>query len=330
MQKILIALLTITTTVGAWLAYNYHDQLASKDAQIATLTAERDKARAGEKAALAALDPLNENIARLTRERDRLQAMANRPPEFPPGGPMPPPGGPNGGPPTLEGMMAMFKTAAGKKMLHNQSTSMVRMQYAALAKKMNLSPQDSTVLMGLLADRQTALASARLSSGGDPAQTAAQISAVESEFGDKIKATLGEEGYGQFTEYEKSAEEQGAVSMFEDQFSSAGIPLDGTQKESLVQVMASEREKSEASPFDPTKNDPNTVLTALKDDATFSAWEKQQADYQNRVLQSASKTLTPDQVNTLRQVMEQKTEQQKNGLQIFKTTGVPPPPPPTK
>ena len=40
-----------------------------------------------------------------------------------------------------------------------------------------------------------------------------------------------------------------------------------------------------------------------------------------------SGALTPDQVDTLKKTLDEKTERQKAGLQVFKTTGVPPPPP---
>lgn len=332
MQKILIALLTVTTAVGAWLALQYRDQLGLKDAQIAALTNERDAARAAEKAALAADDLSRENIDRLTRERDRLLAQAKAQPPMANPGAMPPPGPGGGEPgrPDFSGMLAMMKSPEGQKMMQNRSASMVRTRYAELAKRLKLSPQDSTVLMGLLADRQTALTSARINSGGSSEKSAAQVSAIEGEFSEKLKGMLGEEAFGQLGEYEKSVEERGMVSNFEDQFNSAGTPLEATQKESLIQLMATEREKSPANPFDPSKNDPTTVLNALKDDTTFSAWEKQQQEYQTRVLQAAAKTLTPDQVNTLKQTLEQKTERDKGSLQMFKTTGVPPPPPPTK
>ena len=331
MQRILIIILTLTTTVGTWLAFQYHDQLSAKEAKIATLTDERDAARAGEKTAIAKLDPLNENIERLMRERDRLlaQAKEQRPPNFGPGGAMPP-GGPGGGTANFGGVAAMLQTPEGKKMFRNQSANMVRSQYSEFVKRMKLSPQDSTVLLGLLTDRHAALVSARMSVGGDATQSAAQVSAIEGEFSDKLKATLGEDGASQLNEYEKAVPERMAVNQLEDQFNSAGTPLDTTQKEGLIQLMQTEREKSPANPLDPMKSDPNTVLNLLKDDTTLATWEKQQQDYQNRVLQAAAKTLTPDQVNTLKQSLEQKTEREKTGLQMFKTTGTPPPPPPTK
>jgi len=251
------------------------------------------------------------------------------PPGFPPGGPMPPPGpgGPEGGGPNLGGLIAMLKTPEGKKMFQNQSASMVRAQYSELAKRLKLSPQDTTVFMGLLADRQTALASARISSGGN---SAAEVSAIESDFNGKLKSVLGEAGFNQYNDYEQSVPERMAVTQFADQFNSAGTPLDTNQKENLIQLMQSEREKSPANPFDPAKNDPNTVLNLLKNDTTLSTWEQQQQDYQNRVLQAATSTLTPDQVNTLKQVLEQKTQQDKTALQMFKATGTPPPNPPPR
>ena len=161
MHRILTALLAVVSVIGGWLAFDYHSRLAARDTQIAALTAERDAARAAEKAALAGVDPLKENIERLTRERDRLLAQAKmaNPADSPPGGPTPPrgPGGMEGRP-NLNGLAAMLSTPEGKKMFQAQSANVVRNQYSELAKRMKLSPQDTTVLMGLLADRQTALA----------------------------------------------------------------------------------------------------------------------------------------------------------------------------
>ena len=332
MHRILTAVLAVISVVGVWLAFDYRSRLAAKDRQIAGLTAERDAALAAEKTALAGMDPLKENIDRLTRERDRLQAqakMANAP-GFPPGGPMPPQGPGMEGRPNLNGLAAMLSTPEGKKMFQAQSANVARNQYSELARRMKLSPQDTTVLMGLLADRQTALATARATSGGNTAEAAAKVSAIKDEFNDKLTATLGENGMNEFNQYDQSVPERMAVNQFAEQFDSAGTPLAATQKEGLIELMKSEKEKSPPNPFDPAKSDPNTILSLLKDDKTFGTWETQQQDYQNRVLQSAAKTLSPDQVNTLKTVLDQKMQQDKSALQMFKTTGNPPPNPPPR
>lgn len=333
MHRILTALLAFVAIVGGWLAYDYRARLAAKDAQITALIAERDAARAAEKSALAGMDPLKENIERLIRERDRLQAQAKIPSEqgSAPEGSMPPrgPAG-NEGRPNLGGLAAMLSTPEGKKMFQVQSASVVRNQYSELAKRMKLSPQDTTVLMGLLADRQTALATARATSGGNPAETAAKMSAIRDEFSEKIKATLGESGASEFNEYEQTVPERMAVNQIAEQFNSAGTPLETTQKEALIQLMKTEKENSPPNPFDPQKSDPNTILSLLKDDKTFSAWQTQQQEYQNRVLQSAAKTLSPDQVSTLKSVLDQKMQQDTSAMQMFKATGNPPPNPPPR
>lgn len=330
MQRILIAILTVTMAICAWLAYDYRGQLGAKDAQIAALAAERDNERTNARKALADQDTLRDNIERLTRERERLLAQQRepQPPGFPPSGGPPGPGGPMPGGPGFGGIAAMLQTPEGKKMFRNQSASVVRNQYADFIRKRKLSPQDSEVLINLLADRHSALAGARAASGGDTAQFASQSAAIEGEFSDKLRATLGDQGLDELNDYDKSIPERSALSQIEDQFSSAGTPLDATQKESLIQLMQAEREKSPANPLDPMKSEPGNVLNLLKDDSTLPTWEKQQLDYNQRVLQAAASTLTPDQVNTLKESLAQKLEREKAGLQIFKTTGAPPSPPP--
>ncbi len=332
MHRILTALLAVVSVIGGWLAYDYRSRLVAKETQIANLTAERDAARAAEKAALAGIDPLKENIDRLTRERDRLLAQAQVPnsPDSPPGNQPPRPPGGMEGRPNFGGLAAMLSTPEGRKMFQAQSANVVRNQYTELARRMKLSPQDTTVLMGLLADRQTAIATARATAGGNVAGVTEKLSAIRSEFNGKISATLGEANMTDFSQYEQSVPERMAVNQFSEQFDSAGTPLEGAQKEGLIQLMQSEKEKSPANPFDPAKNDPGSILTLLKDDKTFSTWETQQQDYQNRVLQTAAKTLTPDQVNTLKTVLDQKLQQDKTALQMFKATGNPPPNPPPR
>jgi hypothetical protein len=328
MQRILIVLLSVSTAVAGWFAFDYSKQLRQRDTQIATLTAERDTARAAERAAIADADPLKENIERLKRERDRLLALSKSSGLQPPP-PQPPPGfgGPNPGGMMQSPMAAMLKSPEGRQMISNRTAARVKSQYTELARRLKLPPQDTDVLLSLLADRQTAILNARVNSGGNAADLASQTASIQSEFDEKLKATLGEEGFDQYNQYEQTVEARTAVNQLEGQFSSAGLPLEATQKENLIQLLSEETKKSPANPFDPTKNDPTSVLNALKDDAAIENWVQQQQDFQNRVIQSASKTLTPDQVTTLQQSLQQKAERDKMGLQMFKTTGTPPPPP---
>ncbi len=332
MHRILTAFLALVSVVGVWMAFDYRSRVLARESQITSLTAERDAALAAEKNALAGIDPLKENIDRLTRERDRLLAQAKSAnfPDSPPGGPPRP--GPMGadGRPNLNGLAAMLSTPEGKKMFQARASNVVRNQYSEFARRMKLSPQDSTVLMGLLADRQTAIATARATLGAGSTEGTAKVNAIRAEFNDKLSATLGEANLDEFNQYEQSVPERMAVGQFAEQFDTAGTPLEGAQKEGLIQLMQSEKANSPENPLDPNKKDPAAILSLLRDDKTFATWETQQQDYQNRVLQAAAKTLTPDQVSTLKTVLDQKMQQDKTALQMFKTTGNPPPNPPPR
>lgn len=324
MQRFLIVFLALTTAAGGWFAWQYRAQIADKDRQIALLAAERDTARAAAQAALADTDPLRENIERLTKERDRLQAQAQ---SAPPGPPQPPgmmPGGPR---PGFGPMGAMAKTEEGRKFIRAQVATRVNRNYAELSRRLKLSPQDSGVLMGLLADRQAALNIARASSSGNSAELASQTAAIQAEFDEKLRATLGDQGFDQYSEYEETVQDRAAVGQLEEQFSAAGVQLEPAQKESLIQLMNQERKNSPENPFDPSKSDPSSVLNLVKDDAVFNNWVQSQQDYQNRVLKAASGTLSPDQLATLQQSLQQRSEQERNMLQMARTTGTLPPPP---
>jgi len=326
MQRVALILLAIGTAVAGGLSFHYHSELSARDARIAALTAERDAARGAEKSALDETAPLRENVERLTAERDRLKAgsasaatdsaktaaapaNANKNPEGAKG--------------MMSGMAKMFQTEDGKKMLRSQTAMVVKMQYGDLARKLNLSQQDADQIMGLLADRQTALAgnSFAAMSGGTPddaklKEITDKATATRSEYDAKLKAVLGDDGFAQLQTYDKSIGERMMLSQIEPQFSAAGSPLDPGQKDQLLQIMSAERQNSPPSPFAAGNNDPAAAMSALKDEAAVDKWMQQEQDYQRRVLQAATATLNPDQINTLQQGFQQMTEMQKFGLKM--------------
>ncbi|MEQ1853530.1 MAG: hypothetical protein ABMA01_18280, partial [Chthoniobacteraceae bacterium] len=110
--------------------------------------------------------------------------------------------------------------------------------------------------------------------------------------------------------------ERMVLSQLEPQFSAAGAPLEGTQKDALLQIMNQERAKQPKSPFSANNTDPTAAITAMKDEAAVETWMQQEQQFQQRVLQSAAGTLNPDQINTLRQGFQQQTEMQKFGLKM--------------
>lgn len=346
MQRILLIILTVSTAVAGWLAFDYHQRLSDRDAKIAALTIERDAARSAEKNAVDQTAPLKENIQRLTAERDRLKTVANASAEPEPTPAQPAPGTEPGasGKEIFGGMAKMLQSEEGKKMMRAQTTMVVKMQYTELAKRLKLSPQESDQLMGLLADRQNALTADAMGAftGTQPdeaslKQLSEKAEASRKEYDEKLKTTLGDERFKQLQAYEKSVGERMMMTQFEPQLAAAGAPLEAAQKEQLIEIMSAERLKSPPSVFDAntSQKDP-AAFNALKDDAAVDRWMQQEQDFQRRVLQSATKALNPDQINALQQAFQQTSEMQKFGLkmsrEMFSAKGTPgdaPPPPPT-
>ena len=327
MQRLLTVLFAACTAVAVWFAYQNRAELSAKNALIAELTAERDAARTAEKAVREDTAPLRENVERLTSERDRLKdekptsaIVATDPPKTA-AAKQPEDGGKS----MMGGFAKMFQSEDGKKMLRSQTAMLVKMQYTDLAKKLNLSPQEAELVMGLLADRQVAGAvdgiaalsgetmdEARLKEISD--KTAASRKEVDA----KLKAALGEDRFKELETYDRSIGERMVMTQLEPQFAAAGSPLDSTQKDQLLQIMSDERLKSPKTAFDSNgagKN-PFVGMNALKDEAAVEKWIQGEQDYQRRVLQAATKTLNPDQINALQQGFQQQAEMQKFGLKM--------------
>ena len=339
MKRSLTPIFAVLALVAGAIAWMQYDNAAKLRQQIASLTAERDAALK-EQADLARLKTAagiaQENIARLTAERDAALARAKSLP--PAGAPPPPPGIPQpgeekGGNGMMEGIAKMFSTEEGRKMMRSQMTMGLKMQYGSLAKDLKLDPKVADQVLSLLGDRQAALTEATFAAmkNGtlDEAATkeiAAKSEVLQKEYDAKLKAVLGDTGMSQLHDYERTLGDRMMLNMHEQQFSAAGAPLGDTQRDSLLQIMKDERLKTPASAFDASNaGDTSKTMAAIRDDAAVANWLKQEEDYQRRVLQAATQTLNPDQVNALQESFKQQLEMQRFGVkmskEMFKGTG---------
>ena len=329
MQRILLIVFAAGSAIAGGLAYHFHSELSAKELQIAALTVERDAARSAEKTARNDSAPLRENVERLIAERDRLKSEQPTPATLAADSAKPAPAPPEPGKPEdgakgmMGGMAKMFQTEEGKKMLRSQTGMMIKMQYADLARKLKLSPQESEQIMNLITDRQVAQAGdgfAAFSGGSmDEAkmkEIGEKADASRKEYDAKMKAVLGDERFEQMQGYDRTIGERMMLGQIEPQFNAAGAPLAAEQKDQLLQIMSEERAKLPPTPFDANSKNPSAALNAMQDEATVDRWLKQEQDYQQRVLQAATKALNPDQINTLQQGFQQMSEMQKFGLKM--------------
>ncbi len=345
MQRVLTALLAVAALAGSGFAYHFYDQIAGLSDQIAALANERDAARAAEKLAMkeaadlkAVAESVKENIARLTAERDQAKVEAKKAAPIPAvvagAEATPAEGGKGEGKDFMKGLSKMFEGEEGKKMLRMQSTMAVKMMYGDLAKELKLSPKDADLVMEMLADRQGMLTTAGMSvmSGGEEAGK--KINELKKEEDAKLKAVLGEDGFKQLEGYERTLGDRMMLQQFEGQFSTAGAPLVGQQKQDLLAVMKQERAKTPVSPLSQNMSgDPSAGIAAMKDDSAIASWQKNEEDYQNRVLQNATRALNPDQINALKKAFEQQRTMMefgmKMGREMFKSKEASPPPSPS-
>ena len=330
MKRSLTPIFAVLALVAGAIAWMQFDNAAKLRLQIASAGAERDaaqKAQAEIARLKAAADIAQENIARLTAERDAALARAK---SLPSGGPpmpgAPQPPGEKGGNGMMQGIAKMFSTEEGRKMMRSQTSMQLKMMYGSLAKDLKLDPKVADQVLALLGDRQAALMEttfAAMNGGGmDGAATkeiAAKSQALQKEYDGKLKAVLGDAGISQLHDYERTLGDRMMLNMHEQQFATAGVPLELAQRDSLLQIMQAERLKTPPSAFDASNaGDASKTMAALRDDAAVESWLKQEEDYQRRVLQAATQTLNPDQVNTLQESFKQQLEMQRFGVKMSK------------
>jgi cell division protein FtsB len=332
LPAVLVAL-ALAAGVFAWVQYSGASSLRQ---QIADSTAAREAALKATQAAEAELarvkaesELAKENIARLTAERDAALARAKSAPvaaTSPEAPGVPKPGSDTGGKGMMEGFAKMFSTEEGKKMMRAQMSMAMKMQYGSLAKDLKLDPKVADQVLGLLADRQAAISEAAfgaMKNGTlDEAATkemAEKSSALKNEYDEKLKAVLGDEGMAQMKDYERTLGDRMMLAMHEQQFAAAGSALEQPQRDGLLQVMKEERMKTPPNAFDMTnQGDPAKQMAAMRDDAAVENWLKQEEAYQQRVLQSSTRVLNPDQVNTLRESFKQQLDMQRFGIKMSK------------
>jgi hypothetical protein len=329
-RTILLALLAAGALTYAivqhWETTDRNAQIAGLNKQLAEARGMLRQAEAGRDAALADLQSQKDNIGRLTAERDAARSKLKSGDVAASDSSAGSNGSAGKQPSAGEGMKAlskMFESEEGRKMMKSQMTMMTRMQYADLARLLKLSPQDADQIMALLADRQSALSEESFKFMGEgkldeagAKEMQAKAAAVKKEYDEKLRAMLGEEKFQQMQDYEKTLGDRMMMTQYEQQFSSAGVPLQAGQRDQLLAIMAQERKNTPPSPFDTTGQNPGKGWNLMNDDAAIERYFQQEQEYQKRVLAAATKTLNPDQVNALQQAFQQFADMQKFGIKM--------------
>lgn len=118
-------------------------------------------------------------------------------------------------------------------------------RYAALFKKLNLSPADLERFKNLLVEKQSAvmdvMAAARSQglTGRESRDEIRQlVQDTQAEIDGNIRTTIGDASFAQYKNYEATLPQRGVVSQLEKRLSYSPTPLSDTQAEQLVQILA--------------------------------------------------------------------------------------------
>jgi hypothetical protein len=188
--------------------------------------------------------------------------------------------------------------------------STIRQNYPGLAEELGLNANETDQLFELLAQNQMEQ-SATLTmvlNGGQPDQAAMAEAnrnrqALQRQLTDSLQNMLGDARYSQWQNYQRTQGQRVQASSYATQLAQAGVPMSTSQNKALVDVLIAEQRSMQADTVqlgrmvDPSN--PATRADAQK------ALADRRAQSNQRILDAAAGTLTPQQINVLREQFAQ-------------------------
>ncbi len=244
----LIALLALTTIGGALLSWQQYAELGElravamnpdERADLQTRAWDLEKLNKQLRDQLAAQRPAGDAAEALL-----AAASGEAPPDRRDRGGRGGPGGTN----PLQQFAALRELMAKPEvqaLMSVQQKAAVEARYAALFKNLNLTPAQADKLKTVLADRQTTMQdvmSAALDQGLDPRRDREAyqklMEGARADVNASIKAVIGDNGFAQFENYEKTIPQRNIVNQLQQRLSYSDTPLTSTQADQLVQILA--------------------------------------------------------------------------------------------
>lgn len=254
-QTLLVALFALTTLGGGVLAWQQYGELVELRASAMNRDERADMQKRVwdlEKNLRELQDQLAAARARPSDGADALLAAATdgEPPSGERegrGGRGDPRGG-RGGNPMQQALAVrdLMSKPEVQAMLSLQQKAAVEARYGALFRTLNLTPEQTDKLKGLLADRSntrmdvmSAAQEQGIDSRSNPEEVRKLFTAAQNELNNSIKAVVGENGFAQLQNYEQTLPQRGLVNDLQQRLSFSDTPLSASQADSLVQILAS-------------------------------------------------------------------------------------------
>ncbi len=237
----------------------------------------------------------------------------------------------------LELLAALADLPEFQKMLALQERGKVDEKYAALFKKLKLSPDELARLQTLLADRQGAFADAMMAAGAqgltgkEARQVANEVAkASQKDITASIKDLLGPQRFNQFQSYERTQPQREMVDQLAQRLSYTSTPLTPRQQDQLVTVLATAAAPPKTNPAGAPKAKPAAPIPALPGALSgMGIGSGAQAPIVDAAVGKAQAFLSPRQIAALQQLQQEQNAQQTLG-NLLRTGTVNAPPKPAK
>ncbi len=223
---------------------------------------------------------------------------------------------------TFELLAAMADLPEFQKLLALEQRGKVDAKYAALFRKLKLSPDEQAKLATLLSDKQSAFADAMIAARGQgltgkDARNLAQTVAnsTQKEIDGSIKDLLGQQRFNQYQNYERTQPQRDAVNQLAQSLSYTATPLTPRQQDQLVQVLATTAATSKtvtnAAGATSVKTKPAEPIAPLPGAlANLGIGSAPSAPVTSAAVAQSQAFLAPQQVAALQQMQQQQQAQQ--------------------
>lgn len=310
LRILLVVFLALFAATGVFYAWQQQRSLAEARAAATALDKERNSLR-------QQLWEAQRKRAELEAQlRNRGVAANGQAREDGPGGPddLPPDAvlrGPGEGGP-MGRLLDLMNNPEAQRLASIQQRSTLDARYAALFKKLNLSPQQLEQFKNLLVEKRAAvadvMAAAReqgLNGRENRDEIRALVQNAQEEIDASIRSTIGESAYSQYEAFEQTQPQRTTVERLEQRLSYTDSPLSSEQSEQLVSLLAATSGE--------TSNPANRGTRNAAARLGFPGGGGGGAQITDTTIQQASSVLSASQLQALQQVQQEQQAQAQLG-----------------
>lgn len=221
------------------------------------------------------------------------------------------PSAPAPGADLLTSAMSLLDNPDMQRTMAARQRAALNARYGALFKSLHLDAATLAQFKDLLVEKQMVssdVLSVVAKQGLNPLQNRQEVArlmaSAQTEIDGKIKNLLGDDGYGEFQNYQRTQPQRALVTQLEQNLSFTDAPLTAAQSEQLVQVL------SASTPPRPPNAPVSTRTTARISD---------------EMIERASSVLSPVQLQALQEIRQQQQQAQQAALLLLQNQAPRPP-----